>query len=232
MKQSYLYLALVFVLIVSCGGDSDGGEILPEENTSPSVPSQIYPLNNTICIDNNVVFEWNASTDAEGNNITYKIEISENSSFSSLSHSETSFSASKLISLTKGKAYYWRVKAVDSESAESAYSSVSQFLTEGDGVSNHVPFAPTLVAPALNSEIDGTSTILSWSASDVDDDPLTYDVYLDTNSDATTKVSENQSTTTFDATGLTAATTYYFKVVVKDDNDATSIGQVWSFNTK
>ena len=50
MKQSYLYLALVFVLIVSCGGDSDGGEMPPEENTSPSVPSQIYPLNNTICI--------------------------------------------------------------------------------------------------------------------------------------------------------------------------------------
>jgi hypothetical protein len=232
MKKSYLYLVAVLGFLVSCGG-SDQDEIkAPQENTAPSVPSQVYPLNNTLCIDTNVVFEWNASTDAEGNNITYKIEISENNDFSSLSHSETSFSASKIINLTKGKAYYWRVKAVDSQSAESDYSTVSQFLTEGEGVSNHVPFAPTLVAPALNSEIDGTSTILSWSASDVDDDPLTYDVYLDTNSEATTKVSENQSTTTFDATGLTASSTYYFKVVVKDDNGATSIGQVWSFNTK
>lgn len=110
----------------------------------------------------------------------------------------TSFEQSKLISLTKGKAFYQRVKAVDSRAAESGYSSVSQFLTEGDGESNHLPFAPSLVAQALNSEIDGTSTTLSWSGSDVDGDTLTFDVYLDTNTDPTTLVSENQSLSTFD----------------------------------
>ena len=88
------------------------------------------------------------------------------------------------------------------------------------------------MSPALNSEIDGTSAALSWSASDVDNDPLTFDVYLDTNQDPTTKVSENQTETTFNATGLTASSTYYFKVVVKDDKGGVSIGQIWSFTTK
>ena len=234
MKKSYLYLTVSIVSIfLSCssGGD-DVKEPEPEQNTAPSVPEQVYPLSNTLCIDNNLVFEWNTSTDAEGDVITYEIEVSENRSFSPLSHTATSSSESKLISLTKGKAYYWRIKAIDSQSAESEYSSVSQFLTEGDGVSNHIPFAPSLVAPALNSEIDGTSTTLSWTASDVDGDPLTFDVYLDTDADPTTKMSENQSGTTYDAAGLIVATTYYFKVVVKDGNGGVSIGQVWSFTTK
>ena len=234
MKKAYLYLIVVLGLImISCGGGDEQDEVeQPVENTAPSVPTQVYPLNNTICIDNNVVFEWNASTDQEGNSITYKIEVAENNSFSPVAFTATSFSESKLISLAKGKAYYWRIKAIDNRSAESAYSSVSQFLTEGDGVSNHLPFAPSLLSPALNSEIDGTSAALSWSASDVDNDPLTFDVYLDTNQDPTTKVSENQTETTFNATGLTASSTYYFKVVVKDDKGGVSIGQIWSFTTK
>lgn len=220
--------------MISCSGGGDDPDVTqqPDENTAPTIPTQVYPLDNTICTDNNVIFEWNGSTDAEGNNITYRIEVSENTSFSPISFTATSLSESKLITLEKGKAYFWRIKATDNRSAESNYSPAMQFVTEGEGVSNHIPFAPGLVAPALNSEVNGTSTTLSWSASDVDGDALTYDVYLDTNTNPTTKVSENQSATTYDATGLTAATTYYFKVVVKDGNGGVSIGQVWSFTTK
>ncbi|WP_159951700.1 fibronectin type III domain-containing protein [Polaribacter septentrionalilitoris] len=236
MKKTYLYFMLTLLLTtISCGSDS--GNDIPEpepevENTAPTTPSLVYPLNNTVCIDNNIIFKWNASTDAEGNAITYMLEVSENSAFSPLLEAQNSFSESKLISLDKGKAYYWRIKAVDNKSAESEYSEVSQFLTEGNGTTNHIPFAPSLVAPALNSEIDGTNTTLSWSASDVDGDALTFDVYLDTNSEPNTLVSENQSETTFNATNLSASSTYYFKIVVKDGNGATSIGQVWSFTTK
>ncbi|WP_242204098.1 fibronectin type III domain-containing protein [Aestuariivivens insulae] len=234
MKKSYLYLVVLTSIFVSCSSGSDGdGDPGPDPvNTAPTVPTQVYPLSNTLCIDNNVVFEWNASTDNEGNAITYRVEVSENSDFSTLAHDVSSSSTSRVITLEKGKSYYWRIKARDVKGEESAYSSVGQFLTEGEGVSNHLPFAPELVSPALNSEIDGTSAALSWIASDVDNDALTFDVYLDKNSDPTTKVSEAQSATIYEATGLTASTTYYFKVVVKDGNGGVTIGQVWSFSTK
>lgn len=235
MRKRYLYLLSIVGLAFSCssgGGDDTNGPDPEPVNTAPTVPQQLYPLGNTLCIDNNVVFEWNASTDAEGNLISYNIEVSENSSFTPISHSTSvSTSTSTMINLDKGKSYYWRVKAKDNKNAESEYSSSSNFLTEGEGVSNHLPFAPVLVAPALNAEIDGTTTTLSWTASDVDNDTLTFDVYFDTNNNPITKVSENQSATTFDASGLTVATTYYFKVVVKDDKDGVTIGQIWSFST-
>ncbi|MFK8059225.1 MAG: fibronectin type III domain-containing protein, partial [Polaribacter sp.] len=201
-------------------------------NTAPSIPDLIYPSSNIVCINNNIIFEWSKSTDAEGNRITYRLEIAANNSFSPLLQTVTSFSESKLITLERGKGYFWRIKAIDNKSAESDYSAVNQFLTEGDGVTNHIPFSPNLEAPALNSEIDATSTTLSWTASDADGDSLKYDVYLDTNPNPTTKVSENQSENTFNALGLSAASTYYFKIVVKDDKKGVSIGQIWSFTTK
>lgn len=233
MKKVYF---IVFIgLVMSCGGGGDDLEPIPtppKENKAPSIPSQVYPTSNTLCIDNVVKFEWNVSTDPENNGISYKIEISENSSYSTLAYNEISNSNSKIISLPKGNAYYWRVKAVDSKNAESGYSSSSQFLIEGEGQTNNLPFAPELVAPLNNTEIDGLSTTLSWTASDVDNNELTFDVYLDTNNNPTTKVSENQNTTTYSAVNLTAASTYYFKVVVKDGHGGVTVGQTWSFKTK
>ena len=230
-KLAYLYLVIALT-VISCSGGGDDVQEIEDLNTAPTIPSLVYPLNNTVCIDNNIIFQWGVSTDAESNRITYHIEIAENSAFSPLLHTETSLGQSKLISLTKGRAYYWRIKAVDSRAAESSYSSISQFLTAGDGESNHLPFAPNLVAPALNSEIDGTSTTLSWTASDVDGDDLTFDVYLDTNAEPITLVSENQTSTTFNVTNLTPSSTYFFKIEVKDNKGGVSIGQVWSFTTK
>jgi hypothetical protein len=234
MKKSYLYLIVITSIFLSCssGGDDDSGPDPDPVNTAPTVPIQVYPLNNTLCVDNNVVFEWNASSDAEGNVITYKVEVSEENDFSSLAHNVSSSSTSRVISLDKGKSFYWRVKSKDNKGDESEYSSVSQFLTEGDGVSNHLPFAPELVTPNKDEVINGTSVTLSWTANDFDNDALNYDVYLDTDSDPTTKVSENQSETTYNSTGLTAASTYYFKIVVKDGNGGVTIGQTWSFTTQ
>lgn len=97
MKKIFLIFSLGLVLSCSGGGDDDMEPIPPPvvENTAPSVPSQVYPLNNTLCIDNQVSFQWNASKDDQGNSITYKIEISENSTFSSIVESATTSSTIK-----------------------------------------------------------------------------------------------------------------------------------------
>ncbi|MBD0726720.1 hypothetical protein B6A10_16245, partial [Flavobacterium sp. L1I52] len=216
MKKIYLVMILVLGYSCGSGGDDPVGSEDPV-NRAPSVPTQIYPLNNTLCIDNVVNFQWNASIDPDKDAVQYLVEVSKDGNFSNLIESKiVSNATSTLITLQKGVAFYWRVKAIDAKDMESAFSSQNQFLTEGVGVSNYLPFAPSLVAPALNTVIDGTSTTLSWTASDVDNDTLTFDVFLDKNSNPTTKVSEGQSGTTFNASGLTGASTYYFKIVVKD----------------
>ena len=217
-----------------CGGSGGGDEPPPTPqppvNKAPSATSQSAPSNNLLCIDNTVSFEWTTSTDSDGDTISYEIQIATDNQFTQNVQNLTSSSTSTSVGLEKGVAYYWRVRAKDSKGATSSYSSTFSFYTEGDGVSNHLPFSPSVVTPSLNEVVQATNTTLQWNASDVDNDPLTFDVYFDMVNPPITKVSENQTTKTFEVT-LESSKVYYWKVVVKDDKGGTTIGQIWSFKT-
>ena len=230
--RKYIYAIIISSLIVSCGGG--GGDTPPdppvETNKAPSIPTLSYPTNNLLCIDNSVAFQWNASIDPEGNPITYQIQVAKDNLFTQIAHTLTSSTATKTIALEKGVAYYWRVKATDSKNAASDYSTSFQFYTEGEGQSNHLPFSPTVVAPTINEVIQTDTATLSWTASDTDNDPLTFDVYFGTVNPPIQKIAENQSETTKDVS-LESSKTDYWKVVVKDDKDGITIGQVWTFKT-
>jgi hypothetical protein len=230
--RNLLYIAAISFSLWSCGG-SGGDEPTPPPvvNTPPTVPTLAYPANNLLCIDNVLNFQWNASTDAEGDAITYQIEVSKNMQFTPLAHNVTSTTASKSITLEKGIAYYWRVKATDNKSASSNYSSIFSFYTEGVGITNHLPFSPVLVSPALNSVQTAASVNLQWTASDVDsNDILTYDVYFGAVNLPLTATTPNHPSTSLNV-NLNPSTSYFWKVVVKDGKGGQTIGQVWSFTT-
>ena len=229
--RNFIYIAAISFSLWSCGGGGGDQPPAPPVNTAPTVPTLASPINNSLCIDNVVNFTWNASTDAEGGVITYEIQVAKNNLFTPISHTQTSTTTNKSITLEKGIAYYWRVKATDSKSAASNYSAVFSLYTEGVGVTNYLPFSPVLVSPALNSVQTGTSVTLQWTASDVNtSDTLTYDVYFGTDKDNLPIVSPNQSASTLTKT-VAASTKYYWKVVVKDGKGGQTIGQVWSFTT-
>jgi len=249
--KKFLYIAIIGMVIWSCGGDGDDPPP-PPENQAPSTPTTIYPANNELCIDNAVNFQWNASTDPEGDAITYTIEVSENSAFSSITHTQTTSSTSLSISLNKGISFYWRVTAKDSKDLSSDASSSNGFYTEGEGVSNYAPFSPVLVAPTLGATVTADSVTLMWTADDVDtDDTLTFDVFFATDEeivkealkeyyekikdnpdfDTDYRIGKDQSGNTLIYNGLEVSTNYYWIVVVKDDKGGQTIGQVWSFKT-
>lgn len=228
MKKIIYTLVVGFVMVSCSGGETPPPE--PAENQAPSVPTLSAPSNNLLCIDNVVAFSWNASTDPEGDAITYQVQLAKDSQFAQISNTSNTSTPSANFTLEKGVAYYWHVKATDSKGKASEFSSTYQFYTEGDGETNHLPFSPTLVAPALNATVQTATATLEWTASDVDADPLTFDVYFDTNNPPTTKVGDNQSELT-STQNLTASTTYYWKVVVKDDKGGEAIGQIWNFKT-
>jgi len=226
------YLLIIAMTMASCGGGGgdDPPTPPPPVNKAPSVPTQSAPTNNLLCIDNAVQFQWNASTDPDGDGITYQLQIATNNQFTENLQTTSVSATSTTVSLAKGVAYYWRVRATDVKNASSAYSSTFSFYTEGDGISNHLPFIPVLVKPDMDKVLSDASTTLEWSASDVDNDPLTFDVYFGTNNPPTTKMGDNQSASQL-TVNLSATTDYYWKVVAKDDKGGQTIGQVWRFKT-
>lgn len=226
--RNLLYITALSISLWSCGG---GDEPTPVNN-APTVPILASPVNNSLCIDNVVNFQWNASADSPGDAITYQIQVAKDNLFSQIAHTITSTTTSQSISLEKGIAYYWRVKATDNKSLSSNYSATFSFYTDsGVGITNHLPFSPILVSPALNSTQTGTSVTLQWMASDVDtNDTLIYDVYFGIANPPMIATSENQSASTLNQT-VSPSTTYYWKVKVKDNQGGQTIGQVWSFTT-
>jgi len=231
--KKLLYTLALSTFLWSCGGG--GGETPPPpepENNAPSAPSLVYPTNNLLCIDNVLDFDWNSSTDPDGDALTYQVQVAKDAQFTQIAHTQSSISGTlKTLTLDKGVAYYWKVKAVDSKNASSEYSSVYQFYTEGEGVSNHLPFSPVLVSPELSSVVTESTANLQWTASDVDTaDTLSYDVYFGTENPPSVLSSENQSTSSLEV-NLASSTTYYWKVIVKDGQGGQTIGQIWNFST-
>ncbi len=125
--------------------------------------------------------------------------------------------------------------------------------TEGDGVDDSPQLSPKLSpAPSqcmvncipnpvcnilpvvtnlnpLNGEIDLpiSGVTLSWDASDLDEDTLTYDVYF---GESLALVSSDQTEKTFDLGSLSPGTTYFWQIVAKDGFGEFS-GEIWSFTT-
>ena len=98
---------------------------------------------------------------------------------------------------------------------------------------NNPPAIPTLISPSNASTNQLTTITLSWSCTDPDGDSLTYDVYLGKTSPPTSILSTAQSSTSITKSGLDTSSTYYWRIVAKDNREGTSTsGTVWSFTTQ
>ena len=224
-----IVVLLISIVLVSCGGGGSDTPPAPKENRAPSIPALTNPANGLLCINNIVDFIWTSSVDPDGDNITYELVIAKDSQFTQIIQTKSTAALTLNITLDKGTPYYWKVKAVDSKSKASDFTGTWGFYTEGVGVVNYVPFAAGLVKPALNGIVP-TTTVLEWTASDLDNDPLTYDIYLGTSANPPS-VATNHASKTYNATGLLPNTTYFWRIDVKDNKNGKTTGQVWSFKT-
>jgi len=228
--KNFIYLSIIGLLAISCGGGDDDSKT-EIKNTAPTVPVLTLPIDNKLCVDNTVSFQWNESTDKNNEDITYKIQIAKDNQFAQIIETAEGTSNSQEIELEKNTAYYWRIKATDNEGLSSDYSTVYKFYTAGDAVVNHLPFLPELTAPEINAVLSTTTATLKWNAADADaDDILSYEVYFGTANPPNEKISENNTTNTEDVI-LEPAKEYFWKVVVKDNKGGETVGQIWRFKT-
>lgn len=222
-------LWIVSVMLWSCGGSSDDAPPPEKSNDAPTIPALFYPTNNLLCTDSTVSFSWEAARDANNDPIEYMLQVATDNQFGTLDFSAKTTTTSHAFKLEKGVSYYWRVKASDDKNASSNFSPVFSFYTQGEAVSNHLPFSPQLVSPILNAKIDDQLIDLKWSANDVDNDPLSFDVYFGTDNPPMLLVGHNQPSPQIQVQ-VTSKSKYYWYVVVKDNRGGVTFGQIWDFD--
>gem|GEM_PF-6736903 len=97
---------------------------------------------------------------------------------------------------------------------------------------NLPPNEPNTPNPAHGATNVALNAVLSWVGGDPNPgDTVTYDVYFDTMSPPTKKIS-NQSATTYTPSPMDPITKYYWKIIAWDNNGASTAGDIWEFTTK
>jgi len=149
----------------------------------PKAPeSPVYPADGGESDGTDVVFQWNAATDPDGDAITdYHFQLSDRPDMrwplspnfdkyisKTLDQGKTSYTRPRPGLLTHGQTYYWHVKAKDSNGVWGPWSGTWSFTAQG-------PEYPRDVAIKHNPDT-GIGT-LTWSANPAGRPPAKYRVY-------------------------------------------------------
>jgi hypothetical protein len=94
---------------------------------------------------------------------------------------------------------------------------------------NQPPLPPTGPSPTNQATDVDRDAKLTWTCTDPDLDPLTYDVYFGTTSPPPL-VASAITHSTYDPQLLTYGTTYYWQIIAHDSTETTT-GEIWTFTT-
>lgn len=224
MKRISLFF-LSSILLLSCSSEDQ-----QEINKAPSQPQLLAPKNNLFCTTEVQNFTWAEASDPEEDDIVYRLDISTNPEFANLFYSSETQELSKSVTLEKGETFYWRVLALDSNGNESDFSDKRSLYTEGEATTNYLPTAPVVLSPDEASVLNVGTVKLSWEAQDPDGDQILYDLYFGKNSEPD-RIEEDLQNSSYEV-DLEPSTTYYWKIIVKDEHNGKTSGPVWSFSTK
>jgi hypothetical protein len=151
-------------------------------NNPPTTPSVYSPPDGGTVSSTPIVLRWNNSTDEDGDQLTYDVELYDSSGTSQIetaagiSQSGGGTSAYSLTEvLSDGEWYRWRARAFDGNDY-SSWSSYAYFeFVQGTGP-NTPPETPPLVSPqAYDTLTSLTVTLLAQTSYDADGDEPVYE---------------------------------------------------------
>ncbi|MEW4925614.1 energy transducer TonB [Algibacter sp. 2305UL17-15] len=226
-----LSIVILLLLFIACSSDTDNKEEVGV-NQNPLGFDLLGIVNNAKNIGLFPSFSWEAAIDPDGDSVTYDFYLDTNSDpaqkvATDLSLTEYSISTS----LELNTDYYWAVVAKDNN-GNTTKSALFSFTT--------IVQLPNAAPQNFNllTLIDGQTGAslypsFTWEeAIDPEGDPVTYDFYLDTNMDPSSKLGSDIENSAFEVTTLLSVnSTYYWKVAAKDNKGNKTFSAVFNFKT-
>ena len=194
-------------------------------NYAPYAPSAPSPEDGATGVDIDTTLSWSCS-DPEYQQLTYDVYFDTNSPPSKVSSNQSDMIYDPGI-LDFETTYYWKIVAWD-EYGLSTSGPVWNFTTRV----NLPPYEPSDPDPKNESNDISINTNLYWTGGDPDEnDTVYYNVFFEADNPDPKKVANDISQTWFDPGELEYNTTYYWKIVARDNNYAVNESAVWHFTT-
>jgi N-acetylneuraminic acid mutarotase len=207
----------------------------PEEiDYAPGTPFNPYPPDSATNIDHttlDVTLRWTATDPNSGDVLTYALY------FDTLNPPVTQIASGLnspgyfLTGLSYGTTYYWKLYITDDKGV-TTNGPVWRFTTLPHA--NTAPGVPIYLYPFNNAAWQYPTLDFGSYGFDPegDSDTLFYDLYLGVTPQPPLTLFKNDTSSSWTFTGLNYATTYYWKVMVRDNHYACTSGPVYSFATR
>jgi hypothetical protein len=227
--KKILFLSMLISLCACSGGGGEGDDIKPVKN-EPAIATLVFPNANSECTDgtnktateSTIKFEWIPGANAEYYGLIVK---NLNSGVSTTYSTTKSFYELKLM---RGIAYSWFVISSSASSTVKASSEIRKFYNADESKSSYAPFPAEAVSPLMNATVTGPTITLDWSASDVDNDIVNYEVLFGT---TLNPISYKKDIVESILSNLPveAGKTYYWKIITKDSKGNSSVSEIFKF---
>jgi hypothetical protein len=196
---------------------------LPELlNKPPNSPINPTPGDNEKGVSIFPVLSW-SSSDPDEDTLLYDLYFGKDRELGLLvsNLAKSNYATKKLEFGTK---YNWKIVVKD-ERGKIKEGPIWTFTT------NYLPNVPNYLYPQDGATNVSTKPILIWEASDPDGDELKYDIYFGKNPNFKIPIISNYEKTQFETDNLDFKTTYYWKIVAKDNKGGAREGNIWKFTT-
>ncbi len=224
--KKHLLLLLLCLSVLGCKK--------PKKVDPPTKAVLSLPSNNEACTSgtivsttlSSIVFKWAASQNAES------YELSIKNLETGVTTTQTTTAAELSVTLARNTPYSWTVKSISSKTSTTAQSDTWKFYNVGEALTSYAPFPAEIVTPKMAQRMTPVAGKISldWTGSDVDSDIANYDIYLGTTT-SPTLLKANQVDSALPDVAVNAGTTYYWKVITRDNKGNTSDSGIFIFYT-
>ena len=220
---NYMIYVLFTILIIS-----NCHQTVPTEvgNLSPKMPVNIFPPDDTTCINIETTFRWQAEDPNTNDSLFFDLYLGEGDSNLILVSSDLAADSFYKNDLKYATTYYWKIVAKDQD-GDTTSSPLWLFKTRPEFITApNIPGNPEPSDGANSIAIN--SVVLSWKGGDPD---LNYDVLLGESANLLNTVSKDQPDSTYSISLLRYDKKYFWKIISKGECGNKTEGPVWSFET-
>jgi hypothetical protein len=200
---------------------------------SPTVAILTAPAQNEVCTTGTILsldqssisFNWQPGINTDGFTLVVKNLLTSDSMLISTTQPDVA------LTLLRGVPYSWYVISIYKQTNITVKSSIWKFYNAGSGAISYPPYPANITSPLFGQNVNANSSTinLNWMGDIVSPSVITgYDIYFGT-SNILNKIATNISDMFLNDIPVLSKTTYYWKVVSRNQNGDTSDSGIYEF---